>query len=147
MLALLEFRSHCAWSQPSSVLLSLTFLRGTVGKDSSGSTGEGQAGWGSRALMPGRPGQLAPSLSPLALGWPWVSEGRSLCCRGRVLTTWPRSAALMTSCYLDAFFWSCGWHFARPRLCPGRPVTQGALHGSWSGKPQVTYSHTQHSVS
>lgn len=64
-------------------------------------------------------------------GWP--NGGSSLSCRGRLLSMWPGTAALMTSCGLDTFFWSCGWHFPRPPCAQVDPSLRGLCTGLGRG--------------
>lgn len=41
---------------------------------------------------------------------------------------------------LGHFFLELWWALSKAHLYPGRPIAQGTLHGSWSGKARATYS-------
>lgn len=117
--------------------LLLTFLRGTLRKDSSGSTREGQAGLGVQGTVvdfhrPGRPRSSAPSRSSQHQRGPGGSKGRA-CALGReVLTMWPSMASLgASSCHLDAFFWSPGGHLPRPTCAQVYPLLRGFVWFLW----------------
>lgn len=94
---------------------------------------------GLRVQGPAAPEPGAPS----AVAWSWVSEGgRTLYCRGQVLTVWLGTAALMTSCYLDAFFWSCAPHSTRSPCAQADLTLRGLCRGLGRGSLGQITPHT-----
>lgn len=135
----------------SNCPLLLTFLRGTLRKDSSGSTREARQGWGSRALWListglGGPGAQHHLWSSQHQCGPGGSKGRA-CASGReVLTMWPRMASLgASSCHLDAFSWSHGGHLPRPTCAQVYSSLRGFVW-FWWGKAHALLSPTTSTV-
>lgn len=121
----------------SNCPLLLTFLRGTLRKDSSGAQGKARQSWGSRALwlistVLGGPGARHHLWSSQHQCGPGGSKGRA-CASGReVLTMWPPMASLgASSCHLDAFFWSHGGHLPRPTCAQVCPSLRGFVWFLW----------------
>lgn len=87
---------------------------------------------GAEGPGPCRPGARGTFGTSAVLG---VRREEGPCAAGdRVLTMWLGTAALMTSCYLDAFFWRRGWHSRGPPV-PRHTRHAGGFAGSWLGKP------------
>lgn len=91
---------------------------------------------GSRTLLPGRSGHLAPSPSPSALRWLGCPKGPP------VLQRWAPDHVAWDSCFGNIRLLGCCFSGAvvGPFQVPPVPITQGALHRSELGEAEATCS-------